>query len=259
VIITCKACKGTGRAVTADAFAFVPGTPEVCQACRGAGELVLEGVVESYVLCKACGGHGVHAGLAGVFGVKVHVCSACKGAGILQRPILRSQAGNSPTVTLGTAPRPKSFTFDVALSFAGEDRGVVEEYAAILRQKKLRVFLDTDHEVDLWGSDLYVKLDDVYRTRALFCVMFLSRHYAKKRWTNHERQSAQARAFTENKEYILPVRLDDTEIPGIRETVGYVDMRKKSVEQLAELTVQKVLSEQKRIESSSNIKDINKK
>ena len=190
---------------------------------------------------------------------KVQICSGCKGSGILQRPVLRSQSGEAPSVTLGPAPRPRSFAYHVALSFAGEDRGIIEEYAKILKKKGLNVFLDTDHEADLWGSDLYVKLDHVYRTQAMFCVMFISQHYAKKRWTNHERQSAQARAFTENKEYILPVRLDDTEIPGIRETVGYVDMRKKSVEQLAELTVQKVLSEQKRIESSSNIKDINKK
>ncbi len=48
--------------------------------------------------------------------------------------------------------------------------------------------------------------------------MFLSRNYAAKLWTNHEREAAQARAFRENEEYILPIRLDDTEIPGILQT-----------------------------------------
>ncbi|MNC80189.1 hypothetical protein D3C75_1328950 [compost metagenome] len=42
-------------------------------------------------------------------------------------------------------------------------------------------------------------------------------------WTNHERESAQARSFVEKVEYILPIRLDDTEIPGIRSTTGYID------------------------------------
>lgn len=259
MIITCKACSGRGKARAIDAIAAVFGTPEVCQACRGAGELVLEGPVENYVVCKACEGQGVLTAIAPVFGLKAQLCSACKGAGMLQRPVLRSQAGNSATVTLGPAPRPTSFAFDVALSFAGEDRALVEEYAAILKEKGLRVFLDTDHEVELWGSDLYVKLDHVYRTQALFCVMFLSQHYAKKRWTNHERQSAQVRAFTENKEYILPVRLDDTEIPGIRETVGYVDMREKSVAEVAELTLQKVQRGRRRIKSPNKSIDTNKK
>jgi len=95
-----------------------------------------------------------------------------------------------------------------------------------------------------------VKLDEVYRKRAMFCVMFISKHYAAKRWANHERQSAQARAFKENKEYILPVRLDDTEIPGVRETVGYIDLRKTSIEDLAELTLQKMKKEKERISSS---------
>lgn len=57
-------------------------------------------------------------------------------------------------------------------------------------------------------------LDEVYRKKSGFCVMFISKHYALKAWTNHERASAQARAFTENQKYVLPARLDDTEIPG---------------------------------------------
>ena len=85
----------------------------------------------------------------------------------------------------------------------------------------------------------------------MFCVMFISQHYATKRWTTHERQSAQARAFTENKEYILPVRLDGTDIPGIRETVGYIDIRDVSLESLVELTVMKVQKERERIRPSN--------
>ena len=85
----------------------------------------------------------------------------------------------------------------------------------------------------------------------MFCVVFLSKHYATKRWANHERKSAQARAFKENKEYILPVRLDDTEIPGIRETVGYIDLRKTSVEDLVSLTLKKVKQEKEKMKHNA--------
>jgi hypothetical protein len=35
--------------------------------------------------------------------------------------------------------------------------------------------------------------------------------------------NAQARALQSNQEYVLPVRFDDTEIPGLRPTIAYVN------------------------------------
>ena len=93
--------------------------------------------------------------------------------------------------------------------------------------------------------ELYVHLDEIYRNSARYCVLFISKNYATKLWTNHERQSAQARAFSENEEYILPVRFDDTIIPGLRDTVGYIDLRTKAPQELAEIILQK-LSDQSR-------------
>lgn len=132
------------------------------------------------------------------------------------------------------------YDYDVALSFAGEDREYVEQVAEILKKRHVCVFYDKFEEIDLWGKDLYVHLDEVYRLKARYCVMFISKHYARKLWTNHERRSAQARAFQENKEYLLPARFDDTEIPGIRPTVGYVDLRITSSSQLAEKVIAKL-------------------
>jgi hypothetical protein len=132
------------------------------------------------------------------------------------------------------------FEYDVAVSFAGEDRAIAEQFAEILKAKGLKVFYDSWEQANLWGRDLYQHLDDVYSKKARFCVMFLSAHYAAKAWTNHELKSAQARAFQENDGYILPVRLDDTIIPGIRPTLGYLDLRKISVEDVAQLAIQKI-------------------
>ena len=112
--------------------------------------------------------------------------------------------------------------FDVCLSFAGEDRKKVEQIYKSLSAAGLEVFYDEDEEIsaDLWGKDLFVYLDDIYRNKAECCVMFISKHYIKKDWTNHERESAQAREFIE-KDYILPILLDNTPIPGIRPTKGF--------------------------------------
>lgn len=115
------------------------------------------------------------------------------------------------------------FEYDIALSFAGEQRGQVEKVAECLRSSGVRVFYDAYEKSDLWGKDLYQHLSDVYQKKAQYCIIFASKDYALKAWTSHELKSAQARAFSEKgNEYILPVRFDSTEIPGILPTVGYL-------------------------------------
>lgn len=124
--------------------------------------------------------------------------------------------------------------YDVALSFAGEDREYAETLRDLLITGGYKPFYDEDELASLWGKNLYDYLSEVYKDRARYCVMFLSKHYERKLWTNHEREMAQARAFQENREYILPVRLDDTEIPGIPPTVGYLDLRLITIEEVYE-------------------------
>ncbi len=149
------------------------------------------------------------------------------------------------------APRPKDrppppvnlhpiFEYDVCLSFAGEQRSFVEEVASKLRQLGLRVFYDRYEAATLWGKDLYTHLDDIYQHAARYCVLFASADYARKVWTSHERQSAQARALSQKEEYILPARFDDTEIPGLRSTIGYIDLREMNPGQVADLIAEKV-------------------
>jgi hypothetical protein len=136
--------------------------------------------------------------------------------------------------------RSKPFDYDVCLSFAGENRSFVRRVAASLKEHGIRVFFDEYEEAALWGRDLYSHLSDVYERSARFCVLFASRQYARKVWTNHERQSAQARAIREHAEYILPARFDKTAIPGLRGTVHYIDLRRTSATKLADLIRAKI-------------------
>ncbi len=133
----------------------------------------------------------------------------------------------------------KKYDFDVALSFAGEDRELADALAEILRQRGLKVFYDKYEKSTLWGKNLYTYLSDVYQEKARYCVMFLSQHYAAKLWTNYEREAAQARAFRENEEYILPVRLDDTKIPGISSTIAYLSWPPETAETISDAIMEK--------------------
>ncbi len=136
----------------------------------------------------------------------------------------------------------KHFEYDVALSFAGEDREYVDSTANILKYMGINVFYDRFEEENLWGKNLYEYLSDIYYKKAHFTIMFISEHYAKKLWTGHERQAMQARAFEENREYILPARFDDTQIPGMLSTIGYISLKDKKPKEFANMVVRKVQS-----------------
>lgn len=145
-----------------------------------------------------------------------------------------------PEIPPKVSPHPDEEQYEIALSFAGEDRDYVEQVAKLLKSKSVKVFYDRFNEAEMWGKDLYVYLKDIYEKRATYTIIFASKHYAHKAWTNHERESAQARALRENREYILLARFDQTEIPGVSQTRKYISLRNRSPEEFANLVLKKL-------------------
>jgi hypothetical protein len=132
------------------------------------------------------------------------------------------------------------FSYDLALSFAGEDRAVAREIASNLLARNFRVFFDENEQAVLLGKDLYQHLHDIYQNRAKYCAIIISESYAAKLWTKHELRAAQARAFVQSEEYILPLRLDETQIPGIGTTIGYLDIRSLGLTKIIDILVSKL-------------------
>ena len=157
---------------------------------------------------------------------------------------ITSRISGKPVYTLvdindSTSTPDVQDVYEIALSFAGEDRAYVEEVATYLKKNGVRCFYDGYEEATLWGKDLVEHLASVYQ-KARYCVMFISTHYATKMWPSHERKNAMARAVEEKGEYILPARFDDTQVPGIRHTLSYIDLRSKTPEGLGLLILQKL-------------------
>ena len=143
-------------------------------------------------------------------------------------------------VAISIAKPIEIFEYDVALSFAGEDRKYSEELYKLLTKKGVKVFYDKNETAKLWGKNLYQHFQSIYRDKARFCVIFVSHYYAEKFWSRHELEQAQTRAFKENKEYILPIRIDNTEIPGINDTRAYIDLKTTSMEEIADSVIAKL-------------------
>ncbi len=120
----------------------------------------------------------------------------------------------------------KIYKYDIALSFAGEDREIVEEVAQWLSFLGLVVFYDSWERANLVGVDLYQHFADLYEKQTRATVIFISKNYVDKLWPRHELRFAQARSFVSDKPYIIPVRMDKSECPGIPMTTGYLDAEK---------------------------------
>ena len=130
--------------------------------------------------------------------------------------------------------------YDVALSFAGEDRDYIKKVAHILKESEISVFYDKFEEVELWGKDLAVHLNLIYGKKSKTVVIFISQHYYQKIYPRHEFKSALATAIASEREYILPAKFDDTIIPGIPDTVKYLDLRNYTPEQFASMIIEKL-------------------
>jgi hypothetical protein len=145
-------------------------------------------------------------------------------------------------------PASREPEYDVALSFAGEQRDYVRAVASELTKHAIRVFFDEDNEIALWGKNLAEELQRIYMTASNVVVMFVSEDYARKSWPTHERQSAIARAISERREYILPVRFDSATLPGLDPSLSYLPLENRPPATLAENIMAKLVQLGGRIE-----------
>jgi hypothetical protein len=162
--------------------------------------------------------------------------------GVPSSPIIptpRRQPAAPQAATRATATEFDQF--DVAISFAGPQRELAEQLATILRDRGVAVFYDRFFGAQLWGKHLPEYFDRIFRTQARYCLMFVSPAYRDGVWTTHERRSALARAVADKgQEYILPVMVEAADLDGIPPTVGYLPLDQFSMEQIADMLIEKL-------------------
>ncbi|MEO1373006.1 MAG: toll/interleukin-1 receptor domain-containing protein [Cyanobacteria bacterium J06635_10] len=123
--------------------------------------------------------------------------------------LMRSRWNPTPV----TVNSDSDFEYDIALSFAGEERYMAERLFHALQQEDIKVFYDQNEESELWGEDLSLTLPDIYENKARFCIMLFSQHYVNKEWTKLELNSALKRKWSKNVNNILPLNVDNTPAP----------------------------------------------
>lgn len=139
--------------------------------------------------------------------------------------------------------RKDEYEYDVAVSFAGEDRAQVAALVSALEFRGVEVFYDFNESARLWGKDLEVELARIYAQEARFLVLCLSKSYPVKDWTRFELDIGARAAKKRPAEYLLPLRLvsELDPIVGLKDSIGYQTMTSQGdVDRIAELLLAKV-------------------
>ena len=123
-----------------------------------------------------------------------------------------------------------AFEYDIALSFAHQDKSIAEKLTRLLTNKNITVFRDEYTPDANWGSDVVDHLVNLYGRKARYCILLISEHYPLKQWTDLERRHTQERALRDVDQYILALQLDGHPVPGIAATPGYRDLRQETMQ-----------------------------
>ena len=120
--------------------------------------------------------------------------------------------------------RDSIYTYDVAFSFAGEVRSIVERLNEELKQQDVVTFYDFDQQAMLLGDDLEEILRSIYETSAKYYVLFMDDVYAEKVWTKFEKDIM---THSTRSKHIIPVILTDkgkSGLVGVSSTLGRIDL-----------------------------------
>lgn len=118
-------------------------------------------------------------------------------------------------------------SFEVALSFPGEVRSLVEQIALELERRigPNSYFYDNNYVSQLARPSLDTLLQDIYRNRSKLVVVFLGGDYHKKDWCGIEFRAIKEIIMERDHKRIMFIRTDDGSVDGVFKTDGYVDAR----------------------------------
>ena len=130
------------------------------------------------------------------------------------------------------------YEYDIAISYAGENKIIAKEIADKLTANNVKVFFSDYYQELLWGENQAKIFEEIFTSKAKYCIILVSKNYVEKAWPRIELNSAMSRHMKENKGYILQVKLDDTKLPGLPDTYGYI--KYESSDKVVDLILKKL-------------------
>lgn len=139
-----------------------------------------------------------------------------------------------------TAAQQKRFR--VALSFPGERREFIEPVATRLAESlgRDKVLYDKFHEAELARPDLDTYLQRLYLEESELIAVFLCADYERKEWCGLEWRAIRNLIKRRQASTVMPLRFDDTEIPGLFTIDGYVTIGERAPDDIANLILERL-------------------
>jgi hypothetical protein len=144
-------------------------------------------------------------------------------------------------MSISAPENPAPRRFRVALSFPGEHRAFVEQVAEHLAYAvgRNRVLYDKWFEAEFARTDLDIHLQRLYHDESELIAVFLCEEYERKDWCGLEWRAIRD-LIKRRRDIVMPLRFDNTEIPGLFSTDGYIWIGDRSPEDIADLILQRL-------------------
>ena len=133
-----------------------------------------------------------------------------------------------------------SYTFDFAISFSGECRGRAERLAGLLEARGAVVFYDRSFLGHLLGKRLDDEFAWLFGAATRYFLPFVSAGYKNRPWPQYEWSVANQEAERRQHEFIVPLRVDDSLLFGLPDTVAYLDLRELPLDHVADILIRKL-------------------
>ena len=135
-----------------------------------------------------------------------------------------------------------NYRFDIALSFPGEARTRVQRIAEELATSvpKKRILYDRWLSSELARPNLDIYLPELYRRDSCLLVFFMSGAYSRKEWCGLEWRIGRDLLKQKQEHRLMPLRVDDSEIPGFHSIDGYLDIRDLSDREVANAILERL-------------------
>lgn len=125
----------------------------------------------------------------------------------------------------GFRGRDEVYEFDIAISFAGENRSLAKHIAEQLLSLDVQVFYDENFEANYLGKAWTKEFARIFGTASRYVVCLLDVHHQEKIWPTFEREVFAPRV---QRGEVIPVFLDDTPFVGIPQDVVGINFKDPS-------------------------------
>ncbi len=126
------------------------------------------------------------------------------------------------------------FEYDVVIAFSAADRSRAEEFARLLAERNIKISLD---ELSA-PTQPAARLAETFGRKARYYLLLISKSFPQTDWRDVQPLSDPASGSS-----VLPVRLDETILPGMEDPAQVKDLRAHSVQEIVDLIADTIVRE----------------